>query len=228
MATESDVTQMHEEIDKTRADLTEKLQTLEEQVLETVSSARENVSDTIEQVTSSVENTIEQVSSSVNDTVTQVRQTFDLNYQVRERPWTMVGASVVTGFVIGTWITMQSRGRAPSLPSYGGREPAHRVMEQPSMPRSSRMAAEPASPPAPRGPGLWSSFLSQFDDEIEKVKELAIGYAAGAVRDLLKEAVPAVRQQIDEVMNSATRKMGGEPVSGPVLHSSEPSSQRIC
>ena len=49
------------------------------------------------------------------------------------------------------------------------------------------------------------------------VKELAIGYAAGVLRDMIKEALPAVKEQVQKVMDSATTKMGGKPVEGPVV-----------
>ena len=98
MASEPDVNRLHEEIDQTRADLTDKLQTLENQVMGTVTNARENVEGTIEQVTSTVQETVEQVTSTVQDTVAQVKKTFDLDYQIQVRPWVLVGGSVAAGF----------------------------------------------------------------------------------------------------------------------------------
>jgi ElaB/YqjD/DUF883 family membrane-anchored ribosome-binding protein len=101
MATEPDVTNLHQEIDQTRADLTQKLETLEEQVRDTIRSTTENVSETVEAVTSTVEETIEQVSSTVQETVDSVKKTFDMSYQMRERPWVMLGGSIVAGFLAG-------------------------------------------------------------------------------------------------------------------------------
>jgi len=207
MATEPDVSDLHQEIDQTRADLTEKLETLENQVRDTVASATENVGETIENVTSTVQETVE-----------NVKRTFDLNYQVQERPWTMVGGAVVAGLVVGAVVGRQSRGSA------GG--PSSHV--HPSFSRLQPSRGEPAGstgyqPAAPQqeGPGFLGGLARQFEPEIGKVKELAIGFLAGLVRDWVKEAVPAFKQQIDEVMNSATTKLGGEPVRGPVF---EPSS----
>jgi hypothetical protein len=59
--------------------------------------------------------------------------------------------------------------------------------------------------------------LSRYEKEIGMVKELAIGYAAGVLRDMIKEALPGVKDTIQQVMDSATTKMGGKPVEGPVF-----------
>src|SRR5918911_4923 len=123
MASEPDVTHLHAEIDKTRSDLTDKLQTLEEQVRGTVLNATEKVEETIEQVTSTVQGTVEQVKSTVNetvesakstvsDTMENVKQTFDLEYQMQVRPWTMLCGSVCLGVVAGVLVGRQSRGRS--------------------------------------------------------------------------------------------------------------------
>jgi ElaB/YqjD/DUF883 family membrane-anchored ribosome-binding protein len=231
MASEPEVTHLHEEIDKTRSDLTEKLQTLEEQVRGTVLNATEKVGETIEQVTSTVQETVEQVKSTVGDTVEtaksavsntmeNVRQTFDLEYQVRTRPWTMVCGSLCVGLVAGALVGRQSRGR--SLGGYvsssfrglgeslaGSASAAQRYVT------GTRPEGEP--PAANQGPSLISQLYHQFEPEIEQVKGMAIGYAVGMLRDMLKEALPALRDRVEEVMNSATTKVGGQPVRGPVL-----------
>jgi ElaB/YqjD/DUF883 family membrane-anchored ribosome-binding protein len=202
MATEPDVTDLHQEIDQTRADLTEKLETLESQVRETVASATENVGETIENVTSTVQ-----------ETVDTVKRTFDLRYQVQERPWTMVGSAVVAGLVVGAVVGQQSRARTWGQASHG---PAGFLAPQPSRPEPSL--------PAREQPSFLDGLAQRFEPEVEKVKGLAIGFVAELIRDWVKQAVPAFRQQIEEVMNSATTKLGGEPVRGPVFETSSSGS----
>jgi hypothetical protein len=206
MASEPDVSDLHQEIDQTRADLTEKLETLENQVRETVASATENVGETIENVTSTVQ-----------ETVDQVKRTFDLRYQVQERPWTMVSGAVVAGLVVGAVVARQNRGSAwgpppPANHGYGGLRPAHGEL--------ATSGGRQALAPEPAQPSFLGGLAHQFEPEMEKVKELAIGLVAGLIRDWVKQAVPAFRQQIDEVMNSATTKLGGEPAQGPVFGAS--------
>jgi ElaB/YqjD/DUF883 family membrane-anchored ribosome-binding protein len=232
MAPEPEVTQLHEEIDKTRSELTEKLQTLEEQVRGTVLGATEKVEETIEQVTSSVQETVEQVKSSVgetveqaksavNDTVEGVRQTFDLDYQVRVRPWTMVTGSVCLGLLAGALLgRQQSRGRGGYVSS-GGRGRASPRTAGESAAQQYVSGARPAAelPAEPQGPGFLGQLYHQFEPELNQVKEMAIGYAVGMLRDMIKEAVPALKDKVEEVMNKATTKFGGAPVEGPVLQS---------
>jgi ElaB/YqjD/DUF883 family membrane-anchored ribosome-binding protein len=226
------VTQLHEEIDKTRSDLTEKLQTLEEQVRGTVLNATEKVEETIEQVTSTVQETVEQVKSTVGDTVEtaksavnntmeNVRQTFDLEYQVRVRPWTMVCGSLCVGLLAGALVGRQTRGRRfRGLPSSTFRGPGETRAGGATAARQYVRGAGPEGSAPSQGPSFLSQLYHQFEPEINQVKGMAIGYAAGMLRDMLKEAVPALREKVEEVMNRATTKIGGEPVRGPVLQPS--------
>jgi ElaB/YqjD/DUF883 family membrane-anchored ribosome-binding protein len=234
MASEPEVTHLHEEIDKTRSDLTEKIQTLEEQVRGTVLNATEKVEETIEQVTSTVQETVEQVKSTVdetvetaksavNNTMENVRQTFDLEYQMRVRPWTMVCGSLCVGVLAGALIGRQSRGRSLGRHAAASfRNLGESVAGGSSAAQQYVSGTRPeGAPPAPsEGPGLLGQLYHQFEPEINQVKEMAIGYAVGMLRDMIKEAVPVLRDKVEEVMNSATTKIGGEPVRGPVLQPS--------
>jgi hypothetical protein len=213
MAEEPDV--IREQIEETRSALTEKLETLEGQVRETVQSAKETV-----------EGTLSNVKSTVQETVASVKQTFDLRYQVDQHPWAILGGSFLTAFVLGNYLEgrrQQERLRSVRTYAYPGsdlvRAPA--VHESLAGPRldgngaatapSSAVAAEPSAP------GLFRRLLHTFDDEIERVKEVAIGAAMGMLRDLAKQSLPKLAPQIDEVMDSATAKLGGQPMPGPLV-----------
>jgi ElaB/YqjD/DUF883 family membrane-anchored ribosome-binding protein len=175
---------IREQIEETRSSLTEKLETLEGQIRGTVVEAKETVEDTIENV-----------KSTVQDTVQTVKRTFDIEYQVEHHPWAMLGGSVVAGYLVGHFLNREQNGHVPA------QEP-------------------PRAEPAPLGfrsteaakPGVVSRILHQFHDEIEQVKEMAIGATMGFLRDLVKQSIPQLAPQIDKVMNSATSKMGGEPI----------------
>jgi ElaB/YqjD/DUF883 family membrane-anchored ribosome-binding protein len=212
MASEPEVTQLHEEIDKTRSDLTDKLQTLEDQVKGTILNTTEKVEQTIEQVTSTVQETVESAKSTVNETVGAVRQTFDLEYQMEVRPWTMMAGSVCVGLLAGALVGRQTRGRSlGDLASSG-----YRGMSE-SLAAAGSAAQDYAGRAREQGPSLASQLYHQFEPEIEQVKEMAIGYAGALLRDMIKQAVPALRDQVDEFMNRATTKFGGQPVREPVL-----------
>jgi len=226
MDQEPDVIRQH--IDETRSSLTEKLETLEDQVRGTVEGAK-----------ATVEDTIESVKSTVQDTVDSVKRTFDLNYQVEQHPWPMVGGSLLAGFVLGSLLGGRGSQRASwgstgYASSFGSSGPAPKQESSRSYQPSSNYSTPPASQPAVAQPSLFDKFISQFDDEIRQVKGMAVGAALGVLRDLAKQAVPpALAPQVEQIMDSATTKLGGKPVPGPVVedvgemfHSKEPTQER--
>src|SRR5262249_54043362 len=81
---------IRQDIEQTRSALTEKLETLEEEVMGTVRNAKETV-----------EETIENVAETVQETVETVQRTFDLEYQMQQRPWVLIGGSVGAGAAVG-------------------------------------------------------------------------------------------------------------------------------
>jgi ElaB/YqjD/DUF883 family membrane-anchored ribosome-binding protein len=67
-----------------------------------IESTRESMTAKMEAIESKIMGTVDDVKTSVNTTVEQVKQTFDIRQQVHERPWTMFGASLVAGLVLGS------------------------------------------------------------------------------------------------------------------------------
>jgi ElaB/YqjD/DUF883 family membrane-anchored ribosome-binding protein len=186
------------DIERTRSALTDKLETLENQVRGTVETAK-----------ASVEETIENVRSTVNQTVASVKEAFDLKHHVRRHPWVMLGGSVAAGFLAGSYVTKGGHNGFHSA----GSGSLQRSREQ----RRERAAALDMTTPVPSGPsghrpGLLERLLHEFDDEIQQVKEVAIGASMGLLRDYLKRQLPQFERQVEEVLDSATHKMGGKPL----------------
>jgi len=212
-------------IDETRSALTEKLETLEREVRGTVCEARDAVTCTVETVRDTVNSTLggvrETVSSTVEtvrdqmqDTMCSVKEALNVQHQVQAHPWVMLGGSVAAGYLLGS--LLPDRGR-----KHGRQE---RSSSAPSMYGARQYEPEPASswsepaPSASRAPGFLSGVADQLAPEIQKVKGMAIGAAMGLVRDLLKQQVPEqLAGNVDEVLDSVTTKLGGEPVRGSVL-----------
>lgn len=71
-----------------RAELSEKLQTLERQVTQDITEAEEKVTETVENVTENVQQTVD-----------SVRQALDISRHVQEHPWLAVGGAVVVGYL---------------------------------------------------------------------------------------------------------------------------------
>jgi len=236
MASEPEV--IHKEIEETRSDLAKKLVTLEGEIQETVRSAKETVEETIENVTESVQ-----------ETVDSVKKTFDVEYQMQQRPWTLLAGATVAGFLVGV-VLLRSRRHSYRPEEHEGRfgggrdfyphdessrggidtrssswtQPAYSPPPQPEPPRHEEPRHEH------HGPSLVQGLMSTFGDELNMVKEMAIGYGVGVVRDIIKDALPALGEKIEKVMDSATHKMGGEPVHGRVMGEEHPDQgqQQSC
>jgi len=55
--------------------------------------------------------------------------------------------------------------------------------------------------------------------ELNKLKSLAIGTLGGVVREMATSAAPlALADRVKDVVDGFTKKLGGEPVEGPILN----------
>ena len=136
--------------------------------------------------------------------VETVQNAFDVPAQVRRYPWAAVAGSVAAGFLSSRLLDRLSPPAAPAVPWAG--------------PSFAPAAERPAEPPRRPEPGWLDGVKQMFAGEIAKAKGLAIGAAAGVVRDLVTQAVPdSLKAQVTEAVNGLTVKLGGEPVHGPVF-----------
>src|SRR5262245_24400559 len=92
---------IRQQMEETRSALTEKLETLEHQVIGTVAEANTAVADTVDNVKEAVQDTVEVVKETVQETVESVKQTLDISVQMDRHPWLFLGASVAAGYVAG-------------------------------------------------------------------------------------------------------------------------------
>jgi ElaB/YqjD/DUF883 family membrane-anchored ribosome-binding protein len=142
----------------------------------------------------SAQETVQDSIQSAKDAVASVKRTFDIKHQVEEHPWAMVGGCVLAGLAVGYYIPSRSP----------------RVSSIPEIVPESDNADPPPTPPAPAAPP--PSLLEPFQDEIDKVKGMAIGFVMGLVRDSLKVSAPQLAPNIDQLMNGLTTKLGGTTV----------------
>jgi len=214
MDNETDVTR--EQMDATRASMSEKMDTLEQHVVDTVQGAA-----------SAVGHTVDDVTDAVHETVQNVKDTFDLPLQATRHPWALVGGSIALG-CLGGYLLFR-HGAAQSRPS-GARQPgipaSRGIAEKPNgvvnAPRfqeiaSAKTPVEVAAPTACDQHWL-GGVHKRFGPEITKVKGLAIGMVAGVVRDIITQSVPELlKVGLTDVIDGITVKMGGEPIHGPDL-----------
>lgn len=86
---------IRQQIETTKSQLWEKLDTLENQVSDAVLSTSTAVSETV----ASVQETFSNVTESVHESVQSVSNAFDLPLQVRKHPWLTLGGSFVIGYL---------------------------------------------------------------------------------------------------------------------------------
>lgn len=215
---QQDIAATQQNMEETRSAMTEKLEMLEERVRETVEGAAstvegivgnvketvettvEAVRQTVEDTKSSVEDIVENVKGTVGETVETVKHTFDLSYQVNQRPWLMFGGAILTGYMLGNWGSSRpsSAFAANGMDSSFSDSATEAYYAQPT---SSTSFGE--SSYQPQQPTTWSGILDQFDDEINLIKGAAVGMVIGIIRDLVKQTVPAITPYFDKVVHKS-------------------------
>jgi len=213
---------IRQQMAETRTDLTRKIEALEHQVVGTVQHTTQAVSDTVESVKEAVQGTVTTVKDTVSDTVCAVKDAVDVRGYVREYPWASFGAAVASGFVGGLLFDGGRRAerRIADLHSHG------EVMSSygRSGSNGSRRPQEDFEPAQTER--SWVSQLTQrFAPEIDKLKGLALGAVGALVRDMVAQSTSGqVGDQLSRVIDDFTRKMGGEPIRGPLLQTCDTSA----
>jgi len=209
----------------TRAALTDKLETLEQQVVQTVTGTTAAVAETVENVKEAVHETVDAVKGSVQEGVNSVRNAIDLSRQMERHPWLLLAGSIAVGYLGERLLEQAATG---STTHAGGSSwPLHRRHDgAPHGPRTTdgateRFATDRAhaafASPEPEKRSLFETIASEFSGELNKVKSLAIGAGLGVVRDLLSQAVPdPLKPRVSQVVDSVTTKLGGDVVQGPL------------
>jgi len=193
------------QMEETRSSLTEKVEKLEQKLVDTVTETTEAVTETV----SNVKETME-------ESVQTVKDWLDIRGHVEEHPWAMMGGSMAAGFVVGAMLpstrtaTEVAAGMASAsasapmpAPAPSGRKLHHNGGTQPS---SRRPQAQSVVAPV-------TSWLSQFEPELNRLKHLALGAALGTIREMISSGLPQeMAHQVRDVIDDVTKKIGGEPL----------------
>jgi len=84
---------IRQQMTEKRAELAEKLETLEHKVAGVLGGAQESVTETVETV-----------KENVQETVAEVKHALDLTAYVREHPWLAIGGAVLVGYLTHEFI----------------------------------------------------------------------------------------------------------------------------
>lgn len=198
---------IRQRMEETRASLSEKLETLEQEVVGRVQDARAAVTDTVETV-----------KEAVQETVDSVKDTFNINRHIQRHPWAVFGGSIALGFIGGRLLEQ--------LDSKNGNGPPAPVYDRPPATNGDTLSGQPyGSTGTAGGPAAESekvagvhSLLGRVEPEVDKLKGLAVGTVMALVRDMLTGSIPdPLKPQVSEVMNSLTVKLGGQPIHGQIV-----------
>lgn len=196
-------------VEAKRAALTDKIETLEEEVVDTVKGATESVNETVEAIKDSVQETVAAVTDSVKDTVGTVKETvsegvetvkdwFDMKAHVQNQPWLMMGGAAGLGFLLGRMLPAATVEKTPP-------EATKAVHTGNGHHREKRHGASH---------GTSGKKGADFAPELGKLKALALGALIGTARDMILPEVPAaIRDPLREILDGFTQKLGGELVA---------------
>jgi ElaB/YqjD/DUF883 family membrane-anchored ribosome-binding protein len=205
MADEQESEMIRQQMQLRRAALDEKLETLENKLVQTVDDAREAVAETVQTVKEGVHDSMASVKDTVVASVATVKETFDLERHVQRHPWPMFAGAVAAGFVAGC-LLRRSTAASPRQPT---------IIPGPAQ----ESPAAPRVPPSERSERWMDMVARLFAPELRQLKGLAIGTLMGVLRDLVTDPLPeTVRPQLNEIADSITTKLGGQPIQSEVLH----------
>lgn len=195
---------IRERMEKTRESLTEKLETLEDKLV-----------GSVEEATSAVRDAVAGVKETMHEGVESVKDAVDIPAHVERRPWLMLGGAVLGGYVLGRLLMPEE-------------EPQFR--REPAVPRRPTFGNGHAKQPPPRTEAsgdVSSGIIELIEPEIRQLKGLALGVTLGTVRELLtKEAPEHLADELRNIIDNITRKVGGEPIPAADLPFAESTDQQ--
>jgi hypothetical protein len=148
---------------------------------------------------------MEQIESKIKGTVEDTRRMVDVKYQVSQRPWAALGASILIGYAIGSIggdddNTSTQHQRGETIRYYG--EPSDdraRATHDRDTSYRSASAAQHQGARQESKPGFLDQIMDQFSDEIELLKGAALASVTGLVRDTIHRNLPALQQEVDRI-----------------------------
>jgi hypothetical protein len=198
---QQDIADTCQEIEDARSAITEKLEILEERVRETVEGAQ-----------SSVEDIVENVKDMVDTTVETVKRTLDVPHQVDQHPWLMFDGATLAGYLLGSW---GGGSTSPAFSTNDSESSAVGTTADMSASHAKHDCLPPSDSESSVHPqlqqGMGSSVLDQLKDEIAIIKGAAVGALISTLREMVKQAVPALAPHIER----ARSQRGGQPLERP-------------
>jgi len=161
------------------------------------------VVSSVQQATSAVTETVANVKETMHEGVETVKEAVDIQAHVEKHPWLMLGGAMMTGYVMGTLLHGAEK--------QGDRESKPR--SQTGTPRSHGNGHHKRESEKKETVSADSGWLGMLEPEINKLKGLALGVALGTVREALTAEIPPhLAEQLGQIIDAVTVKVGGDPV----------------
>jgi hypothetical protein len=155
-------------------------------------SVRQDIENTHAAMAEKLEILEECARETVEGAKATVKHTIDVHYQVDRHPWKMVGASILVGYMLGR---VTSGGSASS--QIDGQRIL--ILDTPVVTGVSSTSPKQIE----QEPELSRGILEQYKEELAIIKVAAIGAVVGVVRDLIKQAVPALASHFKKTSSAS-------------------------
>lgn len=183
-----------------------------------IDTTRDLMAQKLEQVESQVKGTAESVKTSVEQTVENVKQNLDISRIVNDRPWTMFGASVLAGFVVGS---MSAGSSEQNMPHVSYREtPTYRYYERSQdeprnqayhyYDRSEHRSERGTEKIQSAMSSTMSDAMSRVSDEMDVLKDAAITTLTRMLHSTLHDNFPQLAEEFERVRSERERQRTGQ------------------
>ena len=170
----------------------------------------EPIRQDIDSIRDSMTDKMDQIESKIKGTVEDTRRMVDVKYQVSQRPWAALGASMLVGYALG------SLGGGDDTPAQPQRGEAYRYYGEPSDDRARAMrerdtnfretsTAQHQDARHESKPGFLDQIMDQFGDEIELLKGAALMSVTGLIRDTVRRNLPALQNEVERMRGDHDR-----------------------
>jgi ElaB/YqjD/DUF883 family membrane-anchored ribosome-binding protein len=207
---------IRQKMQEARNSLTDKLEVLEESVVGTVSETADVVKETVETVKDTVEATAETVKETVQEGVDTVRHWLDFSGHTRQHPWLMMAGAAGFGFILETILV----GRRPSTigavadvaatvarPVAAASQHHHRSHHNGNGHSKKRGVTSAIT-------STMSGLFGNFGPQVAKLKDMAINSLLQMVKQTVLKSIPQqMHQTVTEMIDTASRKLVGEPAT---------------
>jgi ElaB/YqjD/DUF883 family membrane-anchored ribosome-binding protein len=186
--------------------MTEKIEQIEGRVRGSARHVRSSVDDTVDR-------TVHTVRDSVGDNIDQMKEKIDVQELVNDKPWLMLGGSILAGYTLGNLTESRSSHRDEQY-AYATAAGAHEEYAYPGDSSDDRRyryyedetrGAQPDSPSRPSrtarakaaSSGFVDDVLDQFGEEMDALQDAAVSTMTRILRETLQDNLPQLAEEFD-------------------------------